>query len=166
MKKRSIYGVFFLSFIAMLILLGGCRSRTIEDQAAQLVRHVADELEMTEAQSARLQGSITKLLEKGKDLRDIRTSMAQELAAQLRSDQVDLDRMNQVTAQNKEILESMLVLFVEEFTKLHEDLTAEQRVEAASKLEKIQERFFLAIDGRVEIVSIRLRVSSERKIPL
>ena len=143
MKKQSIYGIILISLFALVLLLGGCRTRSIEDRAAHLTRRVTDDLKMTDAQSTKLQSSITKLLEKGEDLRDIRTSMAQELAAQLRSDQVDLDHLNQITAQNKEKLESMLALFVEEFTKLHEDLTAEQRAEAASKIEKIQERHFL-----------------------
>jgi hypothetical protein len=142
MKMKSIYGILFLSFIAMPILLSGCRSRTIEDEAAHLARHVTDELKMTDAQSAKLQGSLIKLLEKGKDLRDIRISMTEELAAQLRADQVDSDRLNEVITQNKVKLESMLAVLVDEFTQLHQDLTPEQRAEAASRIEKIQERFF------------------------
>ncbi len=141
MKRRSIYGIFILSFLAIPVLLAGCRSHSIEDRAVHLTRHVAGELKLTDAQSARLQGSITKLLEKEKDLRDIRDSVTEELVAQLRTEKVDSERLNEVIMQNKAKMESMLTLLVDEFTELHKNLTPEQRVEVASRIEKIQERF-------------------------
>ena len=142
MEKRSIYGIFILSFLAIPVLLAGCRSHSIEERAVHLTRYVAGELEMTDAQSARLQGSIAKLLEKEKDLREIRDSVTGELVAQLRTDQVDSEHLNEVIMQNKAKMESMLALLVDEFTELHKDLTPEQRAEVASRIEKIQERFF------------------------
>ena len=141
MKKRSIYGIFILSFLAIPFLLAGCRSHSIEERAVHLTRHVAGELKMTDAQSARLQGSIAKLLEKEKDLRDIRDSVTEEMVAQLRADKFDSERLNEVILQNKVKMESMLALLVDEFTELHKDLTPEQRAEVASRIEKIQERF-------------------------
>ena len=54
MKKRSIYGIFILSFLAIPFLLAGCRSHSIEERAVHLTGHVAGELDMTDAQSARL----------------------------------------------------------------------------------------------------------------
>ena len=81
-------------------------------------------------------------MKKEKDLRDIRNSVTGELVAQLRADKVDSERLNEVIMQNKAKMESMLALLVDEFTELHKDLTPEQRAEVASRIEKIQERFF------------------------
>jgi len=136
MKKKSKYGMVVVALISAVAFLGGCWHSTPEER----VKRVAEELEMNETQTAQLQRSTDKLLEKRKDLRDIRKTVAEELVFQLRNDTVDQARLNGVLDENKEKLEAMLDLLVQEFSTVHQSLTPEQRTQAADKIEKFQDK--------------------------
>lgn len=140
MQKKSIYGMFMILLVAVAITLSGCWNKTPKERAEHITEQVAEELELNESQSAQLKRSTTKLLEKGKELRDIRTAIAEELVKQLRQDQVDPASLNAVVDENKAKLESLMNLLIEEFSEFHQTLTPAQRVQAAEKIESFQER--------------------------
>ena len=140
MKTKTKYGMFVMALITVAALLGGCWNATLEERAERITERVSDELEMNEEQSTQFQSSTLKLLEKGQEFRDIRTSLVEELVSQLRSDAVDEAHLNEVLTQNKAKLEAMMDLFVEQFSTIHQGLTPEQRAAAADKFEKLQDR--------------------------
>ncbi len=140
MKKKSKYGMFVIALVSAVAFLGGCWTTTPEQRAKRMAGRVADELEMNKDQTAQLQRSASKLLEKGKELMDIRKTVAEELVLQLRNDKVDQPHLNQVLNENKEKLASMLALFAEQFASFHQSLTPEQRAQAADKIEEYKNK--------------------------
>ncbi|MBF0276757.1 MAG: hypothetical protein HQM13_03150 [SAR324 cluster bacterium] len=135
MKKKSTYGMFAIALFSTAVLMGGCWGSSPEERSERISDAVADELKMNEEQTVQLKRSIGNLLEKGEELRDIRKTITEELVFQLRKDKVDEEHLNEVLAQNREKLESLLALFVNQFSTFHQSLTPEQRAQAAEKIE-------------------------------
>ena len=140
MQKKSRYPMFLILLIGVATMLSGCWNRTPEERAEHITQRLASELDLTADQSTQVKQGVSKLVEKSKELRDIRDSMSEELVKQLRQNQVDRARLNAVVDANKAKLESMLNLLLDEFSQLHQTLTPEQRAQAAERIEKFQDR--------------------------
>ncbi len=139
MQKKTLYG-FISTLIIGVLILAGCKEYTIAEKAEHITEHVADELELDSTQRDQVYRSSINLLEKGQELKSVKTSMMDELIAQLRLDQVDEAQLNQVIAQNREKLDELIAVFVEEFSAFHQSLNPEQRAEAIEKIEKFRDR--------------------------
>lgn len=140
MKKKSLYGMFLILLLVVTTGLSGCWRHSPEERTAHITNHLTDELNLDEAQTAKIQEGISKLVEKGKELGDIRESMAQELVKQLRQNQVDEASLNAAINENKAKLDSMMNLLLQEFSQFHQTLTPEQRAQAVERIEKFQQR--------------------------
>lgn len=140
MKKKSLYGMFLILLLVVTTGLSGCWRHSPEERTARITDRLTDELDLDEAQTAKIKAGISKLVEKGKELGSMRESMTQELVKQLRQNQVDEASLNAVVNENKAKLDSMMSLLLQEFSQFHQTLTPEQRSQAAERIEELQER--------------------------
>ena len=101
MVKKGLY----LSIIAVLLLsvagLAGCRRHSPGQKAEFMVDYVSETLDLNESQQAHLDQIKDELLEKGIQMHADKAAMHSELVAQLRSEEIDQDRLKAMVTEHR-----------------------------------------------------------------
>ena len=138
MVKKGLY----LSIIAVLLLgvvgLAGCRRHSPGQKAEFMVDYVSEALDLNESQQAHLDQIKDDLLEKGMQMRADKAAMHGELVAQLRSEDIDQDRLKAMVTEHRVKMEALIDLGIDRLAEFHKTLTAEQREKLVAKLESFK----------------------------
>ena len=138
MLKKGLY----FSLIAVLLLsvagFAGCRRHSPDQKAEFMLDYVSETLDLDESQKTRLGLIKDELLEKGVRMREDKAAMHSELVAQLRSEEIDQDRLKAMVAEHKVKMEELIDLGIVRLAEFHKALTPEQREKLAAKLESFK----------------------------
>ena len=138
MVKKGLY----LSIIAVLLLgvagLAGCRRHSPGQKAEFMVDYVSESLDLNESQQAHLGQIKDELLEKGIQMHADKAAMHSELAAQLRSEEIDQDRIKAMVTERKIKMEALIDLGIVRLAEFHKTLTPGQREKLVAKLESFK----------------------------
>ena len=138
MVKKGLY----LSIIAVLLLgvvgLAGCRRHSPGQKAEFMVDYVSEALDLNESQQAHLDQIKDDLLEKGMQMRADKAAMHGVLVAQLRSEEIDQDRLKAMVTEHRVKMEALIDLGIDRLAEFHKTLTAEQREKLVAKLESFK----------------------------
>jgi uncharacterized membrane protein len=138
MVKKGLY----FSLIAFLLVsvagFAGCRRHSPDQKAEFMVDYVSETLDLNERQRVHLDQIKDDLLEKGVQMRADKAAMHSELVAQLRSEEIDQDRLKAMVAEHKVKMEELIDLGIVRLAEFHKTLTPEQREKLAAKLESFK----------------------------
>ena len=138
MVKKGLY----FSLIAFLLIsvagFAGCRRHSPDQKAEFMVDYVSETLDLNERQRVHLDQIKDDLLEKGVQMRADKAAMHSELVAQLRSEEIDQDRLKAMVAEHKVKIEELIDLGIVRLAEFHKTLTPEQREKLAAKLESFK----------------------------
>ena len=138
MVKKGLY----LSLIAVLLIsiagFAGCRRHSPENKAEFMVDYVAETLDLNDDQRAHLDEIKDEMLDKAIEMRADKKTMYLELVAQLRSEQIDQDRLKAMAADHRIKMEKLIDLGIKRLAEFHATLSAEQREKAVAKLESFK----------------------------
>ena len=138
MVKKGLY----LSLIAFLFIgiagFAGCRRHSPHQKAEFMVDYVSETLNLNESQKEHLDQIKDELLEKGMQMRADKAAMHGELVAQLRSEDIDQDRLKAMVTEHRVKMEALIDLGIDRLAEFHKTLTAEQREKLVAKLESFK----------------------------
>jgi len=138
MVKKGLY----LSLIAFLLLsvagFAGCRRHSPDQKAEFMVDYVSETLDLNESQKAHLDQIKEELLEKGSRMHTDKAAMHSELISQLRSEEIDQERLRAMVTEHRVKMEEMIDLAIVKLAEFHKTLTPEQREKLVSKLESFK----------------------------
>ena len=138
MLKKGLY----LTLIAFLLIsiagFTGCRRHSPDQKAEFMVDYVSETLDLNESQKAHLDQIKEELLEKGIQMHADKAAMHTELVAQLRSEEIDQDRLKAMVTEHRVKMEEMIDLGIAKLAEFHKTLTPEQREKLVAKLESFK----------------------------
>jgi Spy/CpxP family protein refolding chaperone len=138
MLKKRLY----LSLIPFLLIgvagFAGCRRHSPQQKAEFMVDYVAESLDLNESQRAHLDQIKDELMEKGIQMRADKSVMYAELVAQLRSEEIDQNRLKAMVTDHKTKMEELIDLGIVRLAEFHKTLSPEQREKLVAKLESFK----------------------------
>jgi Spy/CpxP family protein refolding chaperone len=93
---------------------------------------------LNESQQVQLDQIKDELVEKGIQMHADRAAMHAELAAQLRSEEIDQGRIKAMVTERRVKMEELIDLGIERLAEFHKTLTPEQREKLVAKLESFK----------------------------
>ncbi|MGB5745393.1 MAG: Spy/CpxP family protein refolding chaperone [Desulfobacterales bacterium] len=138
MVKKGLY----LSLIAFLFIgiagFAGCRRHSPYQKAEFMVDYVSETLDLNESQKEHLDQIKEELLEKGSRMHADKAAMHSELVSQLRSEEIDQERLKAMVTEHRVKMEEMIDLAIVKLAEFHKTLTPEQREKLVAKLESFK----------------------------
>ena len=138
MLKKGLY----LTLIAFLLItiagFTGCRRHSPDQKAEFMVDYVSETLDLNESQKAHLDQIKEELLEKGVQMRADKATMHAELITQLRSQEIDQDRLKSMVTAHRVKMEELIDLAIVKLAEFHKTLSAEQREKLVAKLQSFK----------------------------
>ena len=138
MVKKGLY----LSLIVILLVgiagFAGCRRPSPHHKAEFMLDYVSETLDLNESQQEHLDQIKDELLEKGMQMRADKAAMHGELVAQLRSEEIDQERIKAMVAERRAKMDELIDLGIVRLAEFHKTLTAEQREKLVAKLESFK----------------------------
>ena len=138
MVKKGLY----FSLIAFLLIsiagFAGCRRHSPDQKAEFMVDYVSETLDLNESQKAHLDQIKEELLEKGVQMRADKATMHAELITQLRSEEIDQDRLKSMVTAHRVKMEELIDLAIVKLAEFHKTLSPEQREKLVAKLESFK----------------------------
>ena len=138
MVKKGLYLSLIVFLIAGIVAFTGCRRPSPHHKAEFMLDYVSETLDLDESQQAHLNQIKDELLEKGMQMRADKATMHSELVAQLRSEEIDQERLRTVVAEHRVKMEALIDLGIVRLAEFHKTLTAEQREKLVTKLESFK----------------------------
>jgi len=138
MLKKGLY----LTLIAFLLIsiagFTGCRRHSPDQKAEFMVDYVSETLDLNAGQKAHLDQIKEELLEKGVQMRADKATMHAELITQLRSEEIDQDRLKSMVTAHRVKMEELIELAIVKLAEFHKTLSAEQREKLVAKLQSFK----------------------------
>ena len=138
MVKKGLY----LSLIAFLLFsvagFAGCRRHSPDQKAEFMLDYVSETLDLNESQKEHLDQIKEELLEKGSRMHADKAAMHSELVSQLRSEEIDQERLKAMVTEHRVKMEEMIDLAIVKLAEFHKTLTPEQREKLVAKLESFK----------------------------
>ena len=138
MLKKGLY----LTLIAFLLIsiagFAGCRRHSPYQKAEFMVDYVSETLDLNESQKTHLDQIKEELLEKGVQMRADKATMHSELITQLRSEEIDQDRLKSMVTAHRVKMEELINLAIVKLAEFHKTLSPEQREKLVAKLESFK----------------------------
>lgn len=131
-----------LAVTAGALLFAGCRghhycsTKTPEEKADKVAGRLARELDLNEAQRAKLDGIKNDLLARKGDFGALKAGFHGEVLKQMRAGSVDVNQVNQDMEQREAKAKELRALLVAKFAEFHAILEPAQREKLASRMEK------------------------------
>ncbi len=134
MWKRG-YAVVLALAVASALVFTGCY-RTPEQRAEHIVKRIASELDLTDAQKAHLDRIKDEFLARRPETAKLREETVKEANALMRSPEIDKAKLNDLTVKNQAQAGDMIGFISAKFAEIHDMLTPEQREKLVSHIEK------------------------------
>ncbi len=134
MRRFKLTGMVLLAVLAILVL-NGCH-RSPEQRAERFMKHLAEELNLNEAQKAEFDKIKNEFLAKRPDMVKMRTDVIKEANELMRSAALDKAKLDAMVEKNRAMAGDMMTFIGAKFAKIHEILTPEQREKLVTRIEK------------------------------
>lgn len=138
MWKRG-YAVVLALAVAAALVFTGCY-RTPEQRAEHIVKRIASELDLNDAQKAHLDRIKDEFLARRPEMAKQREETVKEANALMRSPEIDKAKLNDLTVKNQAQAGDMVGFISAKFAEIHDILTPEQREKLVSHIEKHEKR--------------------------
>ena len=138
MLKKGLYLSLITFLLVGIVGFAGCRRPSPDQKAEFMVDYVAETLDLNESQRAHLDQIKDELIEKAIQMRADKTAMHAEIIAQLRSEEIDQDRLKAMITDHKNKMEALIDLGIVRLAEFHKTLTSEQREKLVAKLESFK----------------------------
>jgi len=135
MVKKGLYIALIVSLVFGVGLFSGCRPHGHGRGVEFAVDYVTEVLDLTEAQQEQLNQIKDEVMEKGREMRANKARHHDEIIAQLRSEEIDQERVQVIIAEHRAQMDEMVDLAVVRFSEFHRSLTPEQRAKLVNKIE-------------------------------
>jgi Spy/CpxP family protein refolding chaperone len=140
MVKKKVTIVLICVFISAALIFTGCRSHSPEGKAEFMVDYIAETLDLNDGQKAQLDEIKDEFLAKAKEMHAKKEAMHDEFIAELRKEEIDQQRMQELISQKKEQMAEIMDLAVVRLAEFHRTLTPDQREKLVAKLEYFREK--------------------------
>jgi Spy/CpxP family protein refolding chaperone len=138
MVKKGLY----LSLIAFMLVgiagFTGCRRHSPGHKAEFMVDYISETLDLNENQKEHLDQIKDELLDKGIQMHADKAAMHSELVTQLRSEEINQERLKAMVTEHRVKMEEMIDLAIVKLAEFHKTLTPEQREKLVTKLESFK----------------------------
>ncbi len=138
MQHRKLHIAMTIAALAAVTTLVGCY-RTPEQRAERVVNHIAEKLNLNEAQKTKLNVIKDEFMARGPAMRKAREETFNEMVSLMRSQNIDQDKMNALVEKNKAQAEDFIKFVSAKYVEFHDMLTPEQREKAAKEMEEWNE---------------------------
>jgi len=138
MLKKGLYFSLIAFLLVSVVGFAGCRRHSPYQKAEFMVDYVSETLDLNASQKAHLDQIKNELLAKGIQMHADKAAMHSELVAQLRSEEIDQDRLKALVAEHRVKMEELIDLGIVRLAEFHKTLTPEQREKLAAKLESFK----------------------------
>lgn len=138
-----------IASVAMMVALtgifAGCgrhcfRHATPERRADHAVKMISRELDLNEAQRAKLGEIKTQVLAKFREMKAENAGMHQEVLAMLKSPSLSRDQLNRIAEKHEEGMRRLKPFIIDRIVEFHGMLTPEQKNKLAELAEKFHKR--------------------------
>ena len=140
MKKKKLLVLVLVGFFTVLTLFSGCRHHTRSHKAEFMVDYITEALDLNQTQETELNRMKDEIMEKSRQLHANREAMFNEMVSQLRSEEIDQDRVRVIIADHRAQMDELIDFALPRLVDFHRTLTPEQREKLISKLEKFQNK--------------------------
>jgi len=139
-KRILIAAIVFVSLALVLAACGhshfaGYHGATPEKRVEWVKKHIADELKLDEAQTAKLDAIATDLLDRRKKMAPEREKGRLELAELVRSETLNRADLERLVDTKRAPIEEMIDVVMDHAVDFHQMLSPEQRILLAEKIE-------------------------------
>ena len=138
MSAKLFWKISAALFIGFGILLTGCAKNDPSSEQVNTV--IAERLELTEEQAARMQPVTAQIWAERETFRTLRTSLYDQILVQLKNESVDQEELQNMLYSSWNQMEPMIPKAVNAFSEYHAVLSEEKRNELSEKLENRRER--------------------------
>jgi len=121
--------------ILFALVVTGCY-RTPEQRAERFVKHMASELNLDDAQKAKLDKIKDEFLARRPEMKQIREETVIEANALMRSAEIDKAKLDALNARHAAHANELIQFLSSKFTEIHDMLTPEQREKLVAHIEK------------------------------
>lgn len=135
MIKKGLYIALIGMLISGVALFSGCRRHSHGHKAEFVVDYISETLDLNESQQAQLDQIKDELLVKAQGMHADKESMHGELVAQLRSEEIDQERVKTLVAEHRAKMDEIVDLIVVRLAEFHKTLTPEQKEKLIAKIE-------------------------------
>jgi len=129
----------YILMIGMLIsggaMFSGCRRHSHAHKAEFVVDYISETLDLNESQQAQLDQIKDELMAKAQQMHADKESMHGESVAQLRSEEIDQERVKALIAAHRAKMDEIIDLVVVRLAEFHKTLTPEQKEKLIAKIE-------------------------------
>ena len=135
MVKKGLYILLIGMLISGGALFSGCRRPSHAHKAEFMVDYISETLDLNESQQAQLDQIKDELMTKAQQMHTDKESMHGELVAQLRSEEIDQERVKALIAEHRAKMDEIIDLAVVRLAEFHKTLTPEQKEKLIAKIE-------------------------------
>jgi Spy/CpxP family protein refolding chaperone len=137
LRKRN--AIVLALAVAAVLVFGGCY-RTPEQRAEHIVKRIASDLDLNDAQKAQLDRIKDEFVARRPEMKKLREETVKEANALMRSPEIDKAKLNDLTVKNQTQVTDMVGFVSAKFAEIHDMLTPEQREKLVSHIEKYEKR--------------------------
>ena len=137
-KKRGVFATLILIPAIGIMVFSGCREKTHENMAARIIEEATEELGLNDGQVEHLNTIKEELVEKTREIREDHSSIKDAVIAQLKSDEIDQDKLVALITEHKAKMTETIPLFVSHLAEFHSTLTPEQKDKLVDHLEDME----------------------------
>ena len=135
MLNKGLYILLIGMLISGVALFSGCRRHSHAHKAEFFVDYISETLDLNESQQAQLNQIKDELMAKAHGMHADKESMREELVAQLRSEEIDQERVKVLIADHRAKMDDIIDLIVVRLAEFHKTLTPEQKEKLIAKIE-------------------------------
>jgi len=139
-KRKKVWIPLTVLVIGGILLFTLCHSITPENRAQWVTDKIASKLELNEDQKGMLDDMRLEFLAKHREMHDDHAAMKDELIAQLKSEKIDREQLDDIITKKRAEIDSIVSLFTERFVEFHDTMTPEQKSKLVAGLEKMKSR--------------------------
>ncbi len=130
----------FNLFVVVLLIAGmaafsGCRRHSHAHKAEFMVDYVSETLDLNDSQKDQLNQIKDEVMDKVRQMHANKEPMREELVVQLRREEIDKVRVQEMIAEHRAQMDEILDLLVDRLAEFHRTLTPEQKDKLIAKIE-------------------------------
>ncbi len=135
MLKKGLYVGLIALIVVSVAGLAGCRRHGGEHKAAFMIDYVSEVLDLNDVQVEQLNRIKAEFVEESRQMHADRDEIRTEIIAQLKSEQIDPQRLKQLVAVKSAQMEELIDLMIMRLAEFHRTLSPEQKARLVAKLE-------------------------------
>jgi Spy/CpxP family protein refolding chaperone len=120
---------------------GSSKFRSPDKRMEWLKTEITDRLELNQSQKTRLDEITKDLIDSGKEIHTIRTSIRDVVMTELRKNEISKENLIQVFSENRAKFDDMISMFANRLVQFHQMLQPEQRARLVAEIEKHQVKY-------------------------